>query len=607
MRTKNVFIRAFGEIIQLWKKAYALTLLNAIFERSIPFINIIYMSRVLSLLTQQEFEAVVNNIIQYLIIFGLFQIGSSLISPQMEQHLELLRREMMHRPYEKMIQMSFHYADQSDTHDKIHQINRDMYHNNSSMVSIAFKIRYLIEDCVSLIWVVILLAPLWTINEVSIVSNWDWVNRQWLNIILIFLIVIGVSLQVFLMRKVYQSLNETSEEVIERNALYYYLYMKLSDAESGKEIRLYNLLDATKKIIFNQAEAAINWERNYRHKEMSYSLVSNLLSQFLTLAIYAMVGIRVLLGSLPIELLIQLSGALNALISSLSRVITFFSIFSQTAPLERYYEIMDYPDETSQGSIHVEKRLDNDFQLSVDDLSFSYPESERTILKAINQAFEVGKKYAIVGENGSGKTTFIKLLMRLYEPSEGHVKLNTINANKYKLTEFYKLFSVVFQDYRLLSFKLGQNIAVNQQYDAELARQSLSHVELDDFVAGLPFDLETYLGNEFESEGVNLSGGQAQKVAMARALYKDAPIMILDEPTAALDPIAEFEIYQMFSQMTKEKTAFYISHRLSSCRFCDEILVFDKGEIVQRGSHEELLNEDGKYRQLWYAQAQYYQ
>lgn len=607
MRTKNVFIRAFGEIIQLGKKAYALTLLNAIFERSIPFINIIYMSRVLSLLTQQEFEAVVNNIIQYLIIFGLFQIGSSLISPQMEQHLELLRREMMHRPYEKMIQMSFHYADQSDTHDKIHQINRDMYHNNSSMVSIAFKIRYLIEDCVSLIWVVILLAPLWTINEVSIVSNWDWVNRQWLNIILIFLIVIGVSLQVFLMRKVYQSLNETSEEVIERNALYYYLYMKLSDAESGKEIRLYNLLDATKKIIFNQAEAAINWERNYRHKEMSYSLVSNLLSQFLTLAIYAMVGIRVLLGSLPIELLIQLSGALNALISSLSRVITFFSIFSQTAPLERYYEIMDYPDETSQGSIHVEKRLDNDFQLSVDDLSFSYPESERTILKAINQVFVVGKKYAIVGENGSGKTTFIKLLMRLYEPSEGHVKLNTINANKYKLTEFYKLFSVVFQDYRLLSFKLGQNIAVNQQYDAELARQSLSHVELDDFVAGLPFDLETYLGNEFESEGVNLSGGQAQKVAMARALYKDAPIMILDEPTAALDPIAEFEIYQMFSQMTKEKTAFYISHRLSSCRFCDEILVFDKGEIVQRGSHEELLNEDGKYRQLWHAQAQYYQ
>lgn len=607
MRTKNVFIRAFGEIIQLWKKAYALTLLNAIFERSIPFINIIYMSRVLSLLTQQEFEAVVNNIIQYLIIFGLFQIGSSLISPQTEQHLELLRREMMHRPYEKMIQMSFHYADQSDTHDKIHQINRDMYHNNSSMVSIAFKIRYLIEDCVSLIWVVILLAPLWTINEVSIVSNWDWVNRQWLNIILIFLIVIGVSLQVFLMRKVYQSLNETSEEVIERNALYYYLYMKLSDAESGKEIRLYNLLDATKKIIFNQAEAAINWERNYRHKEMSYSLVSNLLSQFLTLAIYAMVGIRVLLGSLPIELLIQLSGALNALISSLSRVITFFSIFSQTAPLERYYEIMDYPDETSQGSIHVEKRLDNDFQLSVDDLSFSYPESERTILKAINQVFVVGKKYAIVGENGSGKTTFIKLLMRLYEPSEGHVKLNTINANKYKLTEFYKLFSVVFQDYRLLSFKLGQNIAVNQQYDAELARQSLSHVELDDFVAGLPFDLETYLGNEFESEGVNLSGGQAQKVAMARALYKDAPIMILDEPTAALDPIAEFEIYQMFSQMTKEKTAFYISHRLSSCRFCDEILVFDKGEIVQRGSHEELLNEDGKYRQLWHAQAQYYQ
>ena len=225
----------------------------------------------------------------------------------------------------------------------------------------------------------------------------------------------------------------------------------------------------------------------------------------------------------------------------------------------------------------------------------------------MNVEFEVGKKYAIVGENGSGKTTFIKLLMRLYEPSKGEVLLNRIDAQKYKLTEYFQLFSVVFQDFRLLGLNLGQNIAVNQTYDADFAMTNLEEIGLSEFVETLPKGLETYLGKEFENSGVQMSGGQSQKVAMARALYKDSPIMILDEPTAALDPVAEFEIYQKFDEIVEDKTSFYISHRLSSSRFSDEILVFDEGEIVQKGSHEELVDEPGKYHDLWQAQAQYYQ
>src|SRR5699024_5672693 len=217
------------------------------------------------------------------------------------------------------------------------------------------------------------------------------------------------------------------------------------------------------------------------------------------------------------------------------------------------------------------------------------------------------KKYAIVGENGSGKTTFIKLLMRLYDPTSGEITLNKIDSQKYKLTEYFQLFSVVFQDFRLLGLTLGQNIAVSQDYDADLAMTTLDEVGLADFSKTLPKELDTHLGKEFDNRGVQLSGGQAQKVGMSRALYKDAPIMILDEPTAALDPVAEFEIYQKFDQIVEDKTAFYISHRLSSCRFCDEILVFDNGEIVQKGSHEELVKQPGKYYDLWHAQAQYYQ
>ena len=268
---------------------------------------------------------------------------------------------------------------------------------------------------------------------------------------------------------------------------------------------------------------------------------------------------------------------------------------------------MDLPDEEVVGSLPVEKRLDNDYHFAIENMSFSYPGSDETVLKNITEKFEVGKKYAIVGENGSGKTTFIKLLTRLYEPSEGTIKMNKIDAHKYDLREYFNLFGVVFQDYHLVGFSLGQNVSVKPSFDRKKVLSTLDKVGLGDFVRNLPNQEETYLGTEFEESGVSVSGGQEQKIAIARSLYKDAPVMILDEPTAALDPMTEFEIYQNFDNLVKDKTAFYISHRLSSSKFCDEILVFDQGEIVQRGTHKELVNEKGKYQELWSAQAQYYQ
>ena len=164
----------------------------------------------------------------------------------------------------------------------------------------------------------------------------------------------------------------------------------------------------------------------------------------------------------------------------------------------------------------------------------------------------------------------------------------------------------LFQDFSLLGLPLGANLSVAPEYEEGLAMQYLKEVGLEDLLEKLPNGLETHLGTDFDNSGVSVSGGQAQKIAMARALYKDAPIMILDEPTAALDPISEFEVYQKFNQITQNKTAFFISHRLSSCRFCDEILVFDQGSIIQRGPHDELVNQEGKYQELWTAQAQYY-
>ena len=212
-----------------------------------------------------------------------------------------------------------------------------------------------------------------------------------------------------------------------------------------------------------------------------------------------------------------------------------------------------------------------------------------------------------MGKNGSGKTTMIKLLCRLYDPSEGRITLNGIDIRSLRYQEYISLFSVVFQDYKLMAFSLGQNVASSMEYDEDKATASLETAGFGERLSQMSNRLETTLYKDFDEDGVEISGGEAQKIAIARALYKKAPFIILDEPTAALDPIAEAEVFQKFDQIADQKTAVYISHRLSSCRFCDEIMVFSEGQLVQRGTHEELLaDKEGLYQELWNAQAGYY-
>ena len=221
--------------------------------------------------------------------------------------------------------------------------------------------------------------------------------------------------------------------------------------------------------------------------------------------------------------------------------------------------------------------------------------------------FEIGKRLAVVGMNGSGKTTFIKLLCRLYDPTEGEILLNGIDIRKYNYAEYMNIFSVVFQDFKLFSLTLGENVASGSRIDREKVIDCLNKAGFSGRLAEMPNGIDTYLYTDYEKDGVNVSGGEAQKIAIARALYKDSPFIILDEPTAALDPIAEAEIYGKFDEIAGDKTAIYISHRLSSCKFCDEIAVFHEGAVIQQGTHASLVaDESGKYYELWHAQAQYY-
>ena len=239
-------------------------------------------------------------------------------------------------------------------------------------------------------------------------------------------------------------------------------------------------------------------------------------------------------------------------------------------------------------------------------VSFRYPGTKELVLDHVSLKIKPSEKIAVVGKNGSGKTTLVKLLCRLYEPEEGEILWNGKNIREYDLREWQKIFAIVFQDYSLLSLTLGQNVAASEQYEAERAKEVLQLAGFGERLNKLKKGLETVVYPEYEQDGVSFSGGEEQKIAIARAIYKGGQICILDEPTAALDPVSESRVYESFDEIVKGKTAVYISHRLSSCKFSDRIFVLDNGKIAESGTHEALLSQNGLYAQLWQAQAQYY-
>lgn len=327
-----------------------------------------------------------------------------------------------------------------------------------------------------------------------------------------------------------------------------------------------------------------------------------------TAAAYAFVGLKALAGAFGVGAIAQYVASLSLVTDSLSTLLQLMGRAKNNAPfLQKCFRYLDIPNTMYQGSLSVEKRRDRDYEIEFRDVSFRYPGSDAYALRHVNMKFRVGQRLAVVGPNGSGKTTFIKLLCRLYDPTEGEILLNGINIRKYDYAQYLSVFSVVFQDFKLFALPLGQNVAARVDYDPDRVRRCLRDAGFGERLETMPQGLDTYLYRELTEKGVDVSGGEAQKIALARALYKDAPFIVLDEPTAALDPVAEAAVYASFDKIVGDKTAVYISHRLSSCRFCDDILVFDQGSVVQQGSHDSLVSDqDGKYYQLWQAQAQYY-
>lgn len=378
------------------------------------------------------------------------------------------------------------------------------------------------------------------------------------------------------------------------------------NVQNGKDIRLYKM----HKLIFSWHQHWVEyWSKIWCKCITTTSRcfgATAALCQVLAAVAFIYVGLGVLEGVISIGEVMLYTGAIAIMVDQFNdAVVVYNMVGARFGVLNDFGEFINSDELECTGALTIDDQQTTPYELEVKNVSFKYPGTETFALKNVNLKLQTNKRLAIVGQNGSGKTTLIKLLCRLYEPTEGEILLNGINVKEYDYKKYSEIFAVVFQDFQLFALPLDENIAGSMQVNEQRCIKVLEDIGLKETVMKWP-DREHTLLYKNLGDGINVSGGEAQKIAIARALYKDAPVVILDEPTAALDPIAEAEIYENFNELVAGKTSIFISHRMSSCKFCDEIIVLEHGEITQKGSHHELLLEEGMYRSLWNAQAQYY-
>lgn len=511
---------------------------------------------------------------------------------------------------DKMLSMDYEDLDSQKMQDLKSQIMQNDQWSGWGFCKITWMFENLVKSLFGILSAVILTVSLFTSSVPESAGAFTLLNNPLFILLIIGIILLTTFLAPAFTNKADSYWVKLSENMKMGNRFFGYFGFFAFESDRALDIRIYE----QNKLAFDYIKTEGAYTKDSmgavfaRGPQGIFHALSGAVSKLSLFFIYLFVCLKAWAGAFGVGSVTQYVGAVTSLSGNISMLVQFIGSMKNNTPFMRtVFEYLDKENNMYKGSLTTEKRSDRKYNVEFRNVSFKYPGSEVYALKNVSVKFEVGKRLAVVGMNGSGKTTFIKLLCRLYDPEEGEILLNGIDIKKYNYDDYMKVFSVVFQDYKLLARPIAENVAASLNYDSERVIDSLNKAGFTERLKDMPKGIDTFLYKNWDKEGVEVSGGEAQKIAIARALYKDSPFIILDEPTAALDPIAEAEIYSKFNDIAGDKTAIYISHRLSSCKFCDEILVFDKGKVIEKGSHEGLLeNKNGKYFELWNAQAQYY-
>lgn len=575
---------------------------SAFAAATLPYLSLFFSARILNLLLAKSYRACLYTVV----VFLLTQYGLGLFEKICRQYLDGQKELCLARTEQKItakaLELEFEKFEKTETMDAIRRTNVSSM-GSGNVGDQLIVIHTLITSLLSVLYALFFLLRLFLLSDSS--RN-NFFTSSFSMLALLLLCGVQLALSSRINRRSTQKKIELNQGNDHSNSVANYLVNVMLEERRADDIRIGHL-DHFLDVQFGKAmEHFLPMYLDFARFSAITDGKNALLSLLSNFAAYLVIGARALYGVLPIGDVLLYAGSVTRAMSDLQTFLATGSEFDYiNSYLSTYEDFIAQPSMAYDGTLPIEKRDDGQYEFAFHDVSFSYPGTNIPVLEHVTLSFAVGEKTALVGRNGAGKTTLIKLLCRLYEPTSGYITLNGIDIRKYSYKEYTQAFSVVFQDFHLFSLPLDENIAAGTEIDEAALQSSLAKVDLTDRVQQLPQGVRTRLYNN-NGSGVDLSGGEAQRTAIARALYKDAPFVILDEPTAALDPIAEAEIYKQFSQMTAGKTAVYISHRMSSCKFCDRIIVLDHGRIAEDGTHDTLLANHGIYANLYETQAQYY-
>ena len=603
-KIKTVF-SAFKEMHRLEKRLLPTSIVVAIVTAVMPFINIWFTSKIIDLLdigtSMSDLAVYIGlavgiNAVLFFINYFLGDMYFMFRSLMYNKELQNISAKLFKSEYQKL--------ESSDFKELIHKHSEAQDRVFSSFVQFSWMMRDFISGAVTLIISVIIIIPL---LKIGFTKTGDTYFERPVFLLTIFgAIAIMAVIILIVATQMNKAWFKAGDEYSRLDRIFYYFLNMFSDYNTGKEIRLYkeqNLIEhtATDKLL-TDGEKLLKKASLHTAKSSSFVAILGALVGF---GIYLFIGVKGLYGLFGIGSLVLYCGSFMQIINGIMKMAVTFGKTAEMVPLVNYYfDIVNTKDDMTYGAKELD--LSDKFEIEFKNVSFKYPNTESYALKNINIKINNGEHLAVVGRNGSGKTTFIKLMCRLYDVTDGEILINGINIKEYSKESIINLNSVVFQDFQMFSIPLKDNVCADEECDRDRLYNCLENSNVLDRVEQMPEKEKTYLYKDIDENGVEISGGEAQKLALARALYKDSPVVILDEPTAALDPVAENEIYNRFNSFVDNKTAIYISHRLSSCVFCNRIAVFDKSHLVETGTHQELLNANGKYSELWNAQAKYY-
>lgn len=587
-----------------------LVILSSFVAGLVPFIPIVFSAPILNELINKQYKSAFI----YSIIMAVMICTGSILSAYINK-LFNVRAEDLSMKIESMIHEKPLKVDYESIED-----GNVIKNFTSAFMALRYKGNYatllkdyakLLQNIISFIFAMGLTVQLC----ISVGTS----NYTWLNIItnplfsIMFILMIIIVISGAMSRIVKWAQNKVSklfEVKLDSEKRFAYLCRMIRDDDMVKMIQSYdgeNLVNDT----FTKTSKLIR--NNYKRESIFWHIscvVQAFASALITVLSYGVVTLKVLSNAISLGSFLKYSQAIIKMNESILNMVSANQDISEIMIyMNKLMEFLDLENKFETGSIPIEKRSDHEYKFCFEHVWFKYPGNDNYVLEDISCELNLHEKSALVGPNGAGKSTFIKLLCRLYEPTKGRITLNGVDIRKYNYEEYLSLFSVVFQDFGLFSFSLGENVASSIKYDKNKVKHCLNKSGLKHFENRLCENMDevemiNILGGSDKNE--KFSGGEQQKIAIARALYKDAALVILDEPTAALDPLSEYDIYQRFDSLVGDKTCVYISHRMSSCRFCTDIIVLDQGQIVERGNHESLLSQGKLYSEMWKAQAKYY-